>query len=225
MQEKNSDIFELNKSNNKFGHLLSDSDKNPFVHNSVSVEHLNRLNDFDSNILRNGAYKNIPDDAFKLEYKISKIEEDIKAIKIQIHTAQEMDDFDRITGLQNELNAKKESYKLLLDAYNEMTLSAKITDSFSNIFGNIWGTKIKSIKAGIKLLCNIIISKMPAKLSSTFKIKRSLLILENINKNVDSLISTNTPLGENRDKYNQLSKYIIKANSIQSEISDFLKKN
>ena len=49
-------------------------------------------------------------------------------------------------------------------------------------------------------------------------------MLENINKSVDELVSLNIPYGESLSKYEQLSKYIIKANSIQAQISNHLKK-
>jgi hypothetical protein len=51
----------------------------------------------------------------------------------------------------------------------------------------------------------------------------SLTKLENINKSVDELMSMNIPYGENINKYEQLSRYIIKANSIQSDISRLIK--
>ena len=227
MQEKDSDIFELNNGNNnhKMNSLLSENDKNPFMNSSLQNEHLSRLNDYDSNILSAGAYKNMSDEAFKLEYKISRAEKEIRAIESQIHTAQEIGDYIGISELQNELLAKKDKYHSLLETYNETALSAKISDSFSNIMRKIYGKEINGIKSKIKLAGEMFISKMPVKMSSLFKIKKSLTILENINKNVDNLVTMSVPYGENRNKYNQLSNYIIKANSIQSKISDFLKKN
>ena len=64
---------------------------------------------------------------------------------------------------------------------------------------------------------------MPKKFASAVELKKSLSRLESINKNVDELISMNIPYGENIDKYEQLSKYIIRANSIQNNISKMIK--
>jgi peptide subunit release factor 1 (eRF1) len=64
---------------------------------------------------------------------------------------------------------------------------------------------------------------MPRQLSSIFELKKTLAKLENLNRSVDELMSLNIPYGENINKYEQLSKYIIKANSIQAEISRYIK--
>ena len=60
-------------------------------------------------------------------------------------------------------------------------------------------------------------SKLPKQLSTVIELKKSLSKLKNINRSVDELMSLNAPYGEKSDKYEQLSKYIIKANSIQSK--------
>lgn len=226
MQNKDSDTFEFNNNNNnrKLNNLLSDNKKNPFANSAETTQHFNRLNDYDYNILQDGAYKNITDDAFKLEYKISKTEEDIEAIKSQICTAQEIGDYDKLTQLQYELKVKKDTYQSLLDMYNQTTLSAKILDSFSNFIERFFGKNLSGIKFKMEHAAAILLSKMPVKMVSMLKIKQSLQLLENINKNVDSLIATTIPYGENRNKYSLLSEYIIKSNSIQAEISDYLKK-
>ena len=48
-------------------------------------------------------------------------------------------------------------------------------------------------------------------------------MLENINKNVNDLVSRYAPFGEELDKYDKLSKYILKANTIQSNIEKGMK--
>jgi viroplasmin and RNaseH domain-containing protein len=44
-----------------------------------------------------------------------------------------------------------------------------------------------------------------------------------INRSVDELMSMNVSHFENINKYEQLSKYIIRANSIQAEINHYLR--
>ena len=225
MAEKNSDIFELSgkpasESNNFF---LEES-----LHSFDTVKFrdgVRRLNDYDSNILKDGAYREISDDALKLEYKISKTEKVIKRIESEINACKEIQDFGKMQDLQAKLIALKEEYKNLLISYNERTLSAKIFGSVSEIYSKTIGTPVSFLNSFSKKLYNLLISKLPAKITSVIKIKNSLFVLESINKSVDALITLNTPYGENIDKYREISKYIIKANSIQAEISRAIKKN
>ena len=64
---------------------------------------------------------------------------------------------------------------------------------------------------------------LPSKFSSVLEIRQSLRKLENINKSVDELMTLQTPYGEAGDKYEQLSKYITRANNIQAQIAKSLK--
>ena len=227
MKQRDSDIFEMSKRipNPDSIQDFFTEDENPFMNSPAKQENMRRLNDYDFNILKDGAYKDIADDVFKLEYKISRTEEEIKNIEAQISAAEEINDIDRITSLSNKLYAIKDDYKTLLAIYNDKTISAKITDSFSNFVEKTVGINFSGIKSNISDLCDSILAKMPKGISSIFKIKKSLSVLENINKSVDELVTMTIPYGENIDKYHQLSKYILKANSIQSEIAGYLKKN
>lgn len=227
MKQQDSDIFELSKKiqNPEMIQDFFAEDENPFMNSPAKQENIRRLNDYDFNILRDGAYKDIADDVFKLEYKISRTEEEIKNIETQISAAEEINDSERINSLKNKLRAIKDDYKTLLAIYNDKTISAKITDSFSNFVEKAIGIKLFGIKSNLSELCESAVTKLPKGISSLFKIKKSLSVLENINKSVDELVTMTIPYGENIDKYHQLSKYILKANSIQSEIAGYLKKN
>jgi len=221
--ENSSDIFE-SKQNNTNNIEITKSlfeEENPFTILSRKQERIRHLNDYDSNILQDGAYKEISDDAFKLEYKISRTEEEIKNLQSQINLARQMNDYNKINELQSKLDSMKSDYQKLLAVYNERALSAKITDSFSNFFGR----SITNLQENLAKIFDGIISAFPCKLVSALKIRKSLGLLENINKNVDELITMTIPYGENVNKYQQLSKYIIKANSIRSEISGYINKN
>ena len=67
------------------------------------------------------------------------------------------------------------------------------------------------------------VSRVPGKLSSFFEIKNSLNKLENISKSVDELMKVQYPYGESESRYEQLSKYIAKANSLHANITKFIK--
>ena len=64
---------------------------------------------------------------------------------------------------------------------------------------------------------------MPSGVTATAEFKDSLKRLKSISKSVDELMTMETPYGEASAKYEQLSKYIARANSIQAEISKFIK--
>ncbi len=236
MNRANSDSFE---SGQFFGKntesVFSDSvssEGNFFLTGEVNLlppEPARRLNDYDSVLLEEDAYKEVSDDLFKIEYKIARIEEELKDVDNRIQSARDIYDYDQIENLSNRKNQLKDERENLVKMYNEMSLSAKISDSILNIFGGrgkLDGrlpNSIKALQKGVKAFSEVVLSKMPKKISSAFELKKSLSRLESINKNVDELISMNIPYGENIDKYEQLSKYIIRANSIQNNISKMIK--
>ena len=182
-------------------------------------EQTKHLNDYDSNILKEDAYKEVSDEVFKLEYKIAKTEEEIRELEKQIRVASDLNDF----YLANTLNARK--YQLetdlreLTEIYNEVSLSAKISGGVSSKIKD----RFSSAQKALNSFNHFILSKLPGKLSYFLEIKDSLSKLESINKSVDSLMTVQYPYGEAEEKYERLSKYIARANTIQSEISKFIK--
>lgn len=227
MKNKEFDIFEpVDKSNYDNGiQDLSAEWDNPFINIASRTEQTRHLNDYDSDILKEGAYRDIEDDVFKLEYKISRTEDDIKNIEAQIYALREINDYNKITELQNRLDILKSEHNKLLALYNDKTLSAKITNSFASLTKKTIGKSLTAIKSAIICVMSILVPRMPKKISSAFRVKKALYVLENINRNVDKLVKMSVPYGENINKYQQLSKYIVKANSIQSEISGYLSRN
>ena len=227
MKNNNKDIFEgiSIKNNQDTNFFLMEKLPQEKKYAKVSSEPAKRLNDYDFNILKEDAYKDISDDLFKLEYKISKTEEEIKDFETQILSAKEIGDYNLIEDLTTRKNILSEDLEALIAIYNEKSLSAKITDKFINFLGKTFKTDLKNLNQNYKLLSEKILSKLPKQFSSIIELKRSLNKLENLNKSVDELISMNIPYGENYNKYEQLSKYIIKANSIQAEISHYIKNN
>ena len=241
MNKGNSDSFESGKVFGKnFEQSLSDtaaSEENFFLTGDVNLlppEPVRRLNDYDSNLLEADAYKEVSDELFKIEYKIARLEEELKEIDYKIQSARDIYDYDQIEILSNRKQLLKKEYASLIKIYNDMSLSAKLSDGILNLFGlnrktigntekNHLPHRLKALNEGCKFILDSILAKMPKKFSSVFELKKSLSKLESINKNVDELIGMNIPYGENVDKYEQLSKYIIRANSIQNNISKIIK--
>ena len=221
----NSDIFE-NSGAKPLNNKSIEDDNNFFVQpDNISMRGMlpsevkRHLNDYDANILKEGAYRDVEDEVFKLEYKISHIEEEIKDLDKQIQSANVIYDYftaDKLASRQKQL---KEELFSLTEIYKEASLSAKISGGFAG-----------KLKSGIDFLGKMFsnnldnfISKLPGKFSSFLVVKNSLNQLESINKSVDDLMKYQHPYGEAGEKYEQLSRYIAKANSIQSEIYKFMK--
>lgn len=180
-------------------------------------ENARHLNDYDFNILRDNAYKDVTDEVFKLEYKIAKAQNDIEEYDAKIQAAKEIRDFNLAETLFDKKKIVQEDLKALIEIYNDKSLSSKITSGIASKF------KINNNKNFIERILEKFISKLPKQFSSILEIKQSLSKLKNISKNVDELISMQIPYGEASAKYDQLSKYIVKANIIQSELSKFVK--
>ena len=234
MVNENRDIFQINSVTS--GNFLTaqpaqkqKQDSNFFLseeapHLKSATEPVRRLNDYDSNLLKEDAYKDITDDVFKLEYKISKTQEDIKVVENQIQSAKDIGDIGLAQKLTGRLIILREDLEALSAVYNDKSVSAKITGNLANLVGGTFKNKWEKFAKDFTDKLESVSEKMPKPLASIIEIKKSLARLENINKSVDELVKLNTPYGENFDKYDQLSKYIIKANSIQAEISRHLKK-
>ena len=109
----------------------------------------------------------------------------------------------------------------MLNIYNQKSLSAKISNKFSKMISNTMTEKLNMYNDKFKIITDFLLSIMPKKVMKVIELRKSLNKLEKINKSVDELMSLNIPYGENINKYNQLSKFIVKANSIHSELSNF----
>ena len=182
-----------------------------------------RLNDYDMNILQEDAYKDVKDEVFKLEYKISRLEEQIRDLDNQIQAAREIKDFVQLETLFSRKKILRDDLDSLLEIYSDSSLSAKISGEIFNFIPNSIKNKFSLFNKVLTSVSEIFLSKLPKRFSSGLEIRKSLAKLENISKNVDELMTLQTPYGEAQDKYEQLSKYIIKANNIQAQISKYLR--
>ena len=221
------DMF-VNNNENPFSNKLQDDDN--FFLQPEEIRPINgqtepqrRLNDYDYNILKEDAYKDVTDEIFKLEYKISKTEEELKSIEDEIQAAKDVRDFNKVEFLFNRKKQLQEDLNGLIEIYNDTSLSAKISGGITNMLS----PKVKENFSGMKKLFGIfsdaLISKLPKRFSSALELKKSLAKLENINKSVDELMTMQTPYGEAVDKYEKLTKYITRANTIKAQISKSLK--
>ena len=224
MEDKGVDRFEAN--DNPFMLSSDNITENFFLQEEASLTQLTkgiteptrRLNDYDYNLLQEDAYKDVKDELFKLEYKISKIEDEIKKVNSQIQASKDIKDYNSTETLQNRKISLENEYRDLLYYYNERSISTKISDKLANF---IWGKKgdFKSSNDVVEKILEKIFLILPKKVISIFELRKTLSKLSNINKSVDELVTMNIPFGENFDRYDRLSKYIIKANAIQNSIT------
>ena len=221
------DRFISTTKNSMYQPRIKEDDDNFFMqtdgglmHQAISQpEPLRHLNDYDSNILQEGAYRDVQDEIFKLEYKISRAEHELADIEKQIQTAGEINDYYLVETLKSRKTQIEEDLRILTNIYNEASLSAKISGGITSKIRD------KFINAGkfAGKLGETLISKLPRRFASIIEIRNSLSKLENINQSVDELMNSRYPYGESGEKYDQLSRYIARANSIQSEIYKFMK--
>lgn len=223
MQNNESDIFESSQKKyipNDGNFFLNGEDKS--IQKPPSFDVPKRVNDYDYNLLKESAYKDIGDDLLKLEYKINKAEEELKSLDSQIKSAEEIKDFKLIESLLQRKSTVKENYMVMRQIYKDKSFSAKLTESFTNKIAKIIGAR--EIVKKLSAINESIVSILPSNIVSIIRFKKAMSKLENINKSVDELMKLNIPYGENSERYRQLSSYIAKANSIQSEISGLVKK-
>ena len=136
MQNKSSDRFEeVNKPITQENFFLTGETSSFEGYQFVVTEPTRRLNDYDYNLLQEDAYKDIADDLFKIEYKISKIETELKKLDVQIQNAKEINDKVLINDFIIRQSVLKADLQSLLASYNEKSLSAKITESLLGVLG------------------------------------------------------------------------------------------
>ena len=182
-----------------------------------------RINDYDSILLEEDAYKEVKDDLFKLEYKISKTEKDIKNMAGLLKVSEEIGDNVNSKIYSERLTTLQANLEQMLTEYNQRCVSARISNSFSDFIGKHIKSLISAVRKCFGSAFEFLGKRMPKKITSLLELKNTIDTLESINESVNKLISMKVPYGENIDKYKQLSQYIIKANEIQTDISNHIK--
>lgn len=177
-----------------------------------------RLNALDSTILENEAYQNIDDEVLKTEYKINRLEGAIKNINEEIQDAKDINDFQRADDLIMQRRNLEARLQALNKNYEKGGMPTRLSGELASII-----EKPKVISKAFQNCVNFMSNKILPKISKTFKsgksIKSALDRLETINKNVDEIVTTQTPYGEADERYEKLSDYLNSANVIHYQIS------
>ena len=185
---------------------------------------LNRLNGLDSTLLEKEAYRDIDDDAFKIEYKIEQLESEIKILDKQIASAEAINDTEKIDMLKMKKHSVEYQLNDLYKIYNGADITRKLTGNITSLMKpkkNVFSEFKHNVSNFIN---NKILAKISRRFNSGRDLKTALNKLQNINQNVDELVSLQAPYGEKEEKYDRLTRYLTKANTIQYQISKELSK-
>ena len=205
MGNKESDIFEgLNISSNDKNNFFISKEFSLFESTPVVSKPFKRLNDYDSKLLEEDSYKEIDDDLFKLEYRISKLETSINNIKSQIQVAKDLSDDILLQNCLEQKQVLENEYFNLIRIYQNKNLSTKISGKFFNKIDKRNQKFIIKIGININNVIQKLLDRLPNNIKTVLKLKKTLIILKNLNKSVDELVSLNIPYGEQLNKYEKL---------------------
>ncbi len=112
----------------------------------------------------------------------------------------------------------------LTKEYQQTGMSKKLTGNLTSLVKPTKTTKFNSIKTYVKNFTGNVLGKISKTFNSGQDLKLAVKKLSNINKNVNELISLQAPYGEAEEKYDRLTKYLTKANTIQYQVSKELSK-
>jgi len=178
-----------------------------------------RLNDLDSTILENEAYQNLDDEVFKTEYKINRLEAELKSVNEEIERAKSIKDFQRADILIMRRRAIESQLKNLNEKYGKSNIATKLSGGITSMMHRKPNIVTNTAKKCINFMSNKILPKISKKYDSGMTIKSALTKLETLNKNVDEIVTTQAPYGEAEDRYEMLSEYLNSANVIHYNIS------
>lgn len=178
-----------------------------------------RLNALDSTLLEAEAYQNIDDEVFKTEYKITKLEDTIKSLDKEIEAAKSINDFQKADILLMRKHSLQKELEMLYASYGESDLTTKLSGGLTSMLHSKPTILSNVFDACSAFISNKILPKISKNFNSGKNIKTALSKLETLNKNVDELVTMQTPYGEADERYDRLTNYLNRANVIHFQIS------
>lgn len=185
---------------------------------SENLSH-SRLNALDSTILVNEAYQNIDDDVFRKEYQIEKLEAELSSIEQEIEQAKAINDLQKVDILTMRKHALQTRLTTLSGDYGKTDVTAKLSDGIASALTTKPKFLSKIVNNCVSFMSEKILPKISKKYDSGRNIKTALSKLETLNKNVDELVTMQTPYGEADERYDMLTNYLNRANVIHYNIS------
>lgn len=203
---------------------ISDENYAAELENGIQTQEASQsghLNDYDSTILENNAYQSIPDEMFKLEHKISMLEESLSKLNNEIETLESLGYNVQVYNLKNRRQNLEQELEELNKKYSELGFSAKISSKIASAVHSTSNNKHNIFSNAGTFIAKNILSKLSKKFDYSQSIGDALSNLSNINSSVNELIQMQTPYGENINRYEKLTAYLNKANSIHAQINKY----
>lgn len=184
-----------------------------------------RINDYDSNILENNAYQDMPDEMFKLEHKIGLLEQALAQINNEIDALESLGAEIQISDLKERKRKVEEELKEINNKYCQLGVSSKISGQIASVVNFTSNRKFKKLDKAKEFIEKNILAKVSKKFDQNLTMKDALEKLSNINLSVDELVNMQVPYGETLTRYEKLTAYLNKANVIHSKIARNMKEN
>lgn len=173
-----------------------------------------RLNDYDLNILNDNSFRELDDDALKMEYLIEEKEAKLDSINAKIKGAEFIGKLLDVMELRIQAKELENEIAELKSEYAKRNMKERLTANKAKT-----KTRIAPLKVIARFLTRKIFSKISKKFKSIADLGDSLDVLTSINTNVDELIAMKVPYGETKANYEKLTNYLYRANKIHSQIN------
>lgn len=204
----------------------SKADGNFFVENSQHEEPEQqnttlglRINDYDSSILENNAYQLLSDDMFKIEHKMELLENTLSRINSEIIALQSLGAAIQISELIERKEKIERELAELNKIYSELGISTMISGQIVSAVSFTKKKRRNFLSKTRTFISKNILAKISPRISLNQSMKDALENLCNINLGVDELINMQIPYGETGKRYEKLTAYLNKANTIHSRIA------
>jgi chaperonin cofactor prefoldin len=205
---------------------LNHTDGNFFVENSnpeVTEQREQtvglRINDYDSSILENNAYQLLSDDMFKTEHKIGILENTLTRINSEITALQSLGAAIQISELIERKEKIERELAELNKIYSELGISTMISGQIASAVSFTAKKRRTFLSKARTFISRKILAKISPRICLNQSMRDALENLCNINLGVNELIKMQIPYGETSKRYEKLTAYLNKANTIHSQIA------
>ncbi len=205
--------------NNQNSNLTLSPNTMKNINSGLEHQPVNRLNALDSSLLEDSAYRNIDDETFKTEYRIDRLESELNIITKQLVSAQKLNDTKKVDIMTMKKHSIENELNQLYGSYKGTGITGKLTNGATYLVSPKKNVFERAVETTSNFISDHVLSKISKKFSSGRDLQVALEKLQHINKNVTELVSNQAPYGESEEKYDQLSRYLTKANTIQYQVS------
>ena len=186
------------------------------VFSPTKTSHPKRLNAYDTQLLEENPTP-IQPELLNTREKLTLLEEKLQKIDEKISFATMTDNQTLVQDLQIErykIVNQLEQLKSIPIHHQSDTLYSRFVLFIANIFTTLNKNKQKKMR----FLRNKFLTKMLRPITRSHKLREVISTLDVLNQNVNELSNLRIPYGEHEARYEELTKYISQASSIQAII-------